>query len=366
MQKDTVQKGKPWFFLPALIVFALCLYALGVWFAKQNQTEPQVVTMLFEVDGPHLDEALYEKQLATLKSLATAEVIAFNALQEVQAEQWIGPQEQFDAAVQALSKSIAMEVVPGTNLLKAHLASERNVDLNAVALAYGNALIEHVQLLNQGQYDQKIKPLHDALIAKEEEINEALRQEKQIKKDQQAAETTAKLLEKKIKLELELQQIQANPTSSPEDASNNMQANTYSHQVLLERTRDKHAQQKKALDGVSSDHPLYNTLQNALRQTEQDMIALEQHMSALQALVERNSKQSIRLAQDAQIQALKERISNLEKAMAMVPTEEAQTTANRVASDKLFKELELLENELIEQKKNGLQLTLSWFSKPTP
>ncbi|HEX4916609.1 MAG TPA: hypothetical protein VFV43_01795 [Limnobacter sp.] len=325
-----------------------------------------VVTMLFEVDGPHLDEALYEKQLALLKELATAEVVAFNALQEADAEQWIGPEEQFDTAVQALSNSVAIEAVPGTNLLKAHVASERQVDLNTVALAYGNALIEHVLLINQNLYNQKIKPLHDALIAKEEAINEALRQEKQVKKDQQALETTLKLQQKKLKLESELQKLQTDADPSVQGSAQDFQANTYSHQVLLERTREKQAQQKKALDGLTIEHPLYNTLQSALKQTEQEMIALEQHMSALQALVIRNTNQSVRLAQDAEIHALKERISNIDKAIAMIPMEEVQGTAKRVASDELFKELEMLENQLIEQKKNALQLSLSWFSKPTP
>ncbi|HEX4879657.1 MAG TPA: hypothetical protein VFV39_07430 [Limnobacter sp.] len=361
---STHQRPKNKRLLPWLVVVVLCACALGVWFARQGQPAPQSLTMLFEVDGPEMDDALYDRQLLMLQTLASSEVVAFNALQHPDAEPWIDANEQFDDAARALHQSVAMEAVQGTNLIRLQLSSQRPVDLEAVALAYGNAMIDHVLHINQTVFAQKVKPLHDALIAKEQAINEALRHERLVKEGRQQTGTAYKLLEKKTQLQNELRELQNQSTHTSSTQDQHVQVSTYSHRVLLDRAREKELQQHNALQELPAGHPLFDSMQTALKQTQEQVRTLEQQMQALQSLVVQNSNAAVQLDKRERIQALQDRILKLDKALAMIPPNEQSPPA--VGSGQLFKELELLENELIEQKKNGLQLSLSWFSKPTP
>lgn len=365
MQTHTVNSKKQTVLLRLLVFVGLCVFGLSVWTTRQQGPETHQLSMLFEIDGPYLDEQIYQKQLILLQELSSAEVIAFNALQQTTAEQWIAPDEQFDEAVKQLSQSVTAELVPNTNLLKVSMTTNRQLNLNDVALAYGNALVEHLLHINQTLYIENIKPLHDALISQEEAINEALLREKQWKKDQQIFEQVRRLRHEKATLDAKLQQLLIKESTS-EIHKPQTQANTYSHRVLLNRALDKQAEQQKALSSVSEDHPLYAKLRNALKQTELEITGIEQQMNALQALVTHNGNQAAQHAKASRINLVRQQIAKLDHDLKQLPSGLPPKETEQVTSDQLFKELETLENKLIEQKKNNLQLTLSWFRKPAP
>ncbi|WP_370264097.1 hypothetical protein [Limnobacter sp.] len=364
MSNDLEQHGKPRFFLPLLLALGLSLYLLGLWFSKQTQIQPHVVTMIFEVEAPELDELLFDKQLKMLRKHLEQETVAFNALLDKQAESWILPQEPFDHATKVLSKSVILEAVPGTNLLKAHLASERTAKLSDVANAYGEAMIEQARAASQAAYIQNIKPLQAALAAKEEAINLALREERRARaNEKQHADTVNRLIQRKLLLEAELAQLQSMSPDRGQTSAADIQTNSYSHRVLINRAKEQEALQKDALKAVTPEHPLYEQLQSALERTQLNIVSLEQQIHALQSLALQNNLRFEESAREAKITVLKERISKLESAIALLPEPHTLATQGK-SSDQLFKELELLESQLIEQNKHSPQLTLRWFKGP--
>ncbi|MCQ8897497.1 hypothetical protein NQT62_13735 [Limnobacter humi] len=310
------------------------------------------------------EQQLHDKLQATLGSIQDP-AVAFKALEDRRGESWIQPQESFEIASRELAKALSARELPNTNLIEIRLDTHRAAQWEQVLESAGDAWLSWLNIQNQTSTDQQIEALEEALRAKEREISAALLAEKSNLQQHTDSKALARLQQRERSLQAALEKTLKQTPDAGVQPPVAAQAAVYSQQVLLQRLKNRETQLLTQQQQLQADSPLADSLQSELNAVRLEMARLQEQVRSVQQKLDVDRSQLSATDRQSRIQALEQSLRQTREAIQAAST----TTVENVAepkrhSDQLFKELEQLDNQLIDAKKANAQLKLTWYKKP--